>query len=87
EVILTAYQISRAVCQNINRVSTGSIEIPVLEDSIRELLISSEYTGVANRDLTTDDDGICPACEGQSSLCVQNSNRNAFAFYTILADQ
>jgi len=87
EVILTAYQITKPVCENINLVATGSIVIPVLGDSIREVLIDNEFTGVVNRDLSTGDDGVCPACEGQSTLCVQTRAKTAYALYVILADQ
>lgn len=87
EVILTAYQITKPICQNINRIATGSIAIPVLEDSIRETLIDNEFTGAVNIDLTTEDDGICPECANKATLCVQNRAKTAYAFYTILADQ
>ncbi len=87
EVILVAYQISRLVCEQINRTVNGSIAIPTMGDSIRQTMIdASLYTG-SNTELTTDAGDICPECDRATSLCVENQGQDAYAFYTILADQ
>lgn len=89
EIILVAYQIPQAVCEQINKKVTGNTTIPVLNDSIKETMIDDAlYSVGANVDLSTADPGdICTACHERVSLCVQNDTQNAYGFYTILADQ
>lgn len=87
DVILVAYQISRAVCAAINDKINGSTTIPVMTDSIKEVMIDDALHTGANTDLTTDGGDICPACDEMPSLCVENDAQNAYGFYTVIADQ
>ncbi|MGB0719383.1 MAG: hypothetical protein ACPGRX_02860 [Bdellovibrionales bacterium] len=89
DVILVAYQIKQAVCEKINEKITGSTAIPLMTDSIKETMIDDSFYTGTNIDLTTDPSGspICSPCHEVASLCVHNQAQNAYAFYTILADQ
>lgn len=88
DVILTAYQISQAVCEKINEKLTGSTAISTMTDSIKEVMIDDAFYGAGtNTDLTTDGGDICPACNNMAMLCVENQSQNAFAFYAVLADR
>ncbi len=80
DVILTAYQISRQVCEKINENLTGSTTIPALSGNMNLNLID---TGT-NSDL---DVAACAACDGHSTLCVSNSTVSAYSFYTIVAER
>ncbi len=89
DVILVAYQIKEEVCALINEKITGSSTIPTMGDSIKETMIDdSLYTGT-NVDFTTDTGGspICGDCDEMASLCVENQAQDAYAFYTVIADQ
>lgn len=80
DVILTAYQISRRVCEAINKKITGSATIPALSGSMRDFLVDTS----TNNDLTA---ASCAACEGYISLCVKNSSQDAYSLYTVVADR
>ncbi len=80
DVILTAHQISKQVCQAINKSLTGSDTIPALSGNLNVNLI--DYG--TNDDLDT---AACAACEGMSTLCVSNADVSAYSFYTIVADR
>lgn len=87
DVILIAYQIRREICQQINFAITGSIVIPTMGDSIKEVMIDdSLYTGT-NTELTTDTGEICPECRNVSNLCVENQAQDAYGFYTVISDR
>lgn len=89
DIILVAYQIKREVCEQINRIITGTTTIPVLTDSIKEVMIAdSLFSFGTNLDLTTDTPGsICPACNEQAALCVQNQVLDAYGFYTVVGQR
>ncbi len=80
DVILTAHQIAKSTCEEINKVITGSRTIPALNDSLSNILVA----GNAESDL---DETACSDCEGYASLCVSNVSVNAWSFYTIVAAQ
>lgn len=80
DVILTAYQIERSICESINKKITGSTAIPALSGEMNDHLLDT----ATNNDFTA---SVCAACEGYMSLCVQNSTRLAFSFYTVVADR
>jgi hypothetical protein len=89
DVILTAYQVAKQVCEKINLKITGTTTIPTLGDSIKEVMVDNRfYTGV-NVDLTTDPAGtpICAACHKVASLCVEDQAGGRYGFYTIIVDQ
>ena len=77
DVILTAYQINKPLCELFNEKITGSKTIPAVSGQMKDYFIS---TG-ANNDLTI---GACAGCEGYSALCVSNSNQDSFSFYSVL---
>ncbi len=84
DLILVAYQLSIEVCAAINEVVNGSPAIPVLNDSIKELMIDdANHTGT-NLNFTA---ALCPACDGVNALCVQNQSMTTYGFYSILAQQ
>jgi hypothetical protein len=88
DVILVAYQISRPVCEKINRIIKGSPDIPVMKHSIHETMIDDQHYVGTNADLTTEDGSdICPECNRLPSLCVEAQARNIYGFYSIVADQ
>ena len=89
DVILVAYQIRREVCEKINMKVKGTTAIPVLGDSIKEVMINAADYGGANTDFTTDPLGtpICGTCHKVSALCVQDQSLDGYAFYTVAADQ
>ncbi len=80
DVILTAYQISKSVCEKINKKITGSVNIPALSGNMDEFLLNT----ATNSDLTITS---CAACEGYSSLCVSNNSATAYSFYNIILDR
>jgi len=89
DVILVAYQIKEEICTKINERITGATTVPIMGDSIKEVMIDdSLYTGT-NVELTTDPSGspICANCHEMASLCVRNQDQDAYAFYTVIADQ
>lgn len=89
EIILTAYQISRPVCEKINEKLTGNATIPTMGDSIKETLIDDRFYTGTNVNLTTILPGspVCAECNNRGSLCVESQAQNAYGFYSILADQ
>lgn len=90
DVILVAFQIKQKVCENINMKIKGSAAIPVLTDFIKEVMIDDTlYGSGTNTDLSTDPTGspICATCHKIASLCVQDQGLDAYAFYTVIADQ
>ena len=84
DVVLTAYQVDKAVCKKINLKVTGSQAIPVLNGDLREYLVDGRFHSLGNSDLPT---FRCPDCEGYLSLCVSNVPVTTFAFYNVLAAQ
>ncbi len=80
DIILTAHQIDRSVCEKINEKITGSNNIPALTENLGNIFLT---TG-SNLNLNTT---RCPGCEGISTLCVSNSAVTAFGYYNILAAQ
>lgn len=90
DIILTAFQINRKICEIINETLTGSTAIPTLTVAARAVLIDDAiYTGVTNTDLTTDPAGspVCADCHRKASLCVKDNALDVYAFYTIVADR
>jgi hypothetical protein len=87
DVILVAYQIKPVVCEKINKILSGSATIPVITDTIPNVMIDDAYHGGTNLpEFTTDSGEICPACHGVASLCVEDSS-GEYGFYSIVADQ
>ncbi|MCC7305850.1 MAG: hypothetical protein IT558_06280 [Alphaproteobacteria bacterium] len=90
DVILVAFQIHKKICENINKKITGSTAIPKMSDTIREVLIDDAiYVGATNTDFLTDPAGTpaCADCHNRASLCVEDSNSQTYAFYTVIADR
>lgn len=84
DVMFTAFGLSESVCAELNKKVTGSNTIPatVGGDFKSYLVDGSVFSGV-NIDL---DNGVCPACEDISALCVSNNSAGVtrYAFYNIL---
>ncbi|MGZ9108317.1 MAG: hypothetical protein ACXW4B_05800 [Micavibrio sp.] len=85
DVILTAHQIDRSVCENINMKITGNTTIPALSSNLNDILIDDDtplHSG-ANSDFNV---AICAACENMPTLCVSNGPATAFSFYSIIVN-
>ena len=80
DVIITAHQINRGICEEINKSITGTATIPALIGNIDDYLVD---TGT-NNDLTV---AACAGCEGYLSLCVSNGAGNTYSFYSVIADR
>ena len=89
DVILTAYQIDKAICEKINEKITGSTNIPALGSDMNTVLVDDVFYSGTNADLTTDPTGspVCGDCHQMRSLCVQNAGQSAYSFYTVIATQ
>ncbi len=80
DVILTAHQIKKPICEKINKNLTGAITIPALAGNLEDFLVDSATD-------TDFDIADCAACEGYSTLCVSNSGATTYSFYTIVAER
>ncbi len=80
DIMLTAYQIQRPVCEAINRKITGSSAIPVMNGNMSSYIVDT----TTNNDVTI---AACPNCEGYSALCVTNIAVNAYSYYTLMAER
>jgi hypothetical protein len=80
DVILTAHQIAKPVCEKINVIITGSKAIPALTVNLSDVLVNSS----TNYDFDT---SACPSCMEYSTLCVSNKDVIAYSFYTIVAER
>lgn len=80
DVILTAHQISKAVCRAINDKITYSTTIPVLAGDLENYLVD---TGTNNAFTSAS----CADCEGYVALCVSNNSADTYSFYTIILDR
>lgn len=80
DVLITAHQIKRSVCEKINLEITGETTIPVLSGGLDDHFVS----GAGDDNLTTAE---CADCEGYSALCVGNNAGTAYSFYTILVGE
>ena len=80
DVILTAHQITKSVCEAINETLIGSTTIPALTGPLESYLVE---TGT-NLELTN---AVCAACEGHMSLCVSNPGATDFSFYSVVGDR
>jgi len=80
EVLLSAHQIDRTVCEAINDRITGSTTIPVLTGDLSDFLVDTS----SDSDLTT---AACSDCEGYATLCVRDSADTMYSFYAILVDR
>lgn len=85
DVVLTALNVTEAVCANINKKITDSTAIPTIvggPGDIASFFVDFDTSGVANTDLTNVE---CGDCEGYPSLCVQQNGE--FAYYNIISAQ
>jgi len=85
DVMLTAYQIDRQICESINMKITGNTTIPALSSNLNDVLIDDETPlhGGSNIDFNV---SVCAACENMPTLCVSNGPATAFAFYSIIVN-
>jgi len=80
DVLLTAHQISKIVCETINKKITDSKIIPVINGDLSTYIIDTS----SNNDLTSE---ICSGCDGYVTLCVSNKSGDMYSFYSILSDK
>ncbi len=80
DMILTAHNLSAAICASINNKITGSSTIPALVGDGEDYLLDTS----TNNNLTI---SACGACEGYMSLCVQNAAGTSYSFYNVIADR
>lgn len=81
DVLLTAYQIAKPVCERINFTVTGNTSIPAISSgAMSDYLVPDSF----DADLTS---ARCPGCGDYASLCISNTSGSAFAFYSIIAAQ
>jgi hypothetical protein len=81
DVMLTAFQISKPICEKINLKITGSAAIPVVSVALRDVLVAQSFHAGTNEEFNSAD---CADCEKYHSLCVSDSGATQFAFYNIL---
>ena len=79
DVIISAYFITKQICEIINKRITGSIIIPITASPHDEYFLSA---GATNFDTTE-----CVACDGKSALCVENDTNDNYTFYSIIVGQ
>lgn len=84
DVILTAYGIPEAACEQLNRALTGSTAIPEMADPAVQLVPASGNHSRANAAFTA---ATCGDCVEMLSLCVKQTGQNVWVFYNILAQQ
>ena len=89
DIVLVAFQLRREVCEQLNEIITGSTAIPILNDSIKEVLIDDSLYGVgSNTDFTTTvPTDTCQTCNEKGTLCVQNQSENAYGFYSVVGQR
>ncbi|MBI1300974.1 MAG: hypothetical protein GC137_04855 [Alphaproteobacteria bacterium] len=81
DIILSAYNISQSVCEEINSSITGSATIPTLASgSADEFFVDT----ASDSDFTA---AVCAACEGYKSLCVYDSGNDIYTFYSVIAQR
>lgn len=83
DVLLVAWRIHKAICENINKKITGSTDIPDIASPV-EVFLGTTNGAPTNEDLMIAD---CADCEGYPALCVSNAAQNNFAYYNIISGQ
>ena len=86
DIILTAHQISKPVCENLNKKITGSSTIPAIAGTgnLADYLIGDTNHSGSNAPFTV---AVCSDCEGYSSLCVSNDSGDMWSYYVIIEGQ
>jgi len=79
DAILTAYFLTRQICEIINDKLTGSAAIPVTTNPHADYFLD---TGTTDLDIAE-----CAACDGYPTLCVENDTNDNYSFYSIIAAQ
>lgn len=80
EILLSAYQITQAVCSSINEKITGSDDIPSVSGDLEDYFTDEG----SDSELT---ESACPPCEGYSMLCVSDDSSSMYAFYATMAER
>lgn len=80
DIMLSAFQISRAACEQLNDIIVGDTTIPVVPNPIEGFFVDAGLHSQANTDLEISD---CAACEGHLSLCVSNAAETIFVYYNV----
>lgn len=77
DVILTAYFVSRQICEIINEKITGDTTIHATTS-----LHADHFLPTGTTDFTTTE---CVNCNGRPALCVREGTSNNYSFYSIIA--
>ena len=95
DMILTAYPLTRQICEKLNARLTGKVEldsndvvkIPTLNNTIPNVLIDRDnppgYAVHTGSNIAEFDNTVCADCEEKPTLCVKDSN-NRYGFYAVL---
>lgn len=81
DIILSAYNISQAVCEEINSSITGSSTIPTLASGSADNFFVDTATDL---DFTS---AVCAGCDGYKSLCAHDSGNDIYTFYSVVAQR
>jgi len=85
DVLLVAYQLSKDMCQRINKRLTGTPDIPALNNTIPNLLIARENPPGISVHSGTNLDFDASACSdcGRPALCVSETGPR-YGFYSVV---
>lgn len=83
DVLLVAWRIHKALCENINKKITGSTTIPAIALPAEIFLGMANGAGSNANFMIAD----CAACNGYPALCVSDAGLSNFAYYNIISGQ
>ncbi len=82
DVILTAHQLHRDICADINLKITGSPTIPAVSGgTLQSYLVDVRFHSGSNADFEIAD---CIDCADYNALCVSDTGSNIYSFYNII---
>lgn len=84
DIVIAAYGLNRGVCEVLNKQITGSATIPVIVGTGFPQDYFVLNTGNHSRSNANFLITVCPACEGQSTMCVANTGSTIFTYYSII---
>lgn len=86
DVIFTAYRIRKEVCQQLNKIITGSTTVPVRSGGAQPAnFVPFVISGIANQDFPASQ---CGTCNGKPSFCVSDgvltNSTSIQVYYSVL---
>ncbi|MCB1530341.1 MAG: hypothetical protein H6853_01095 [Rhodospirillales bacterium] len=86
DIILTAHQISKPACENINLKVTGTTTIPAIAGTgvLADYLIDDSLHTGTNADFTA---VVCASCDGIAGLCVSNAAADMWSYFIVIEGQ